>query len=123
MSDFSAEIYLRPHTGGLWIVDRAMPFDLVYGDPSTRLVIPKGYVSDGPSIPAIARAFFNPSDARYMKAAFVHDWMLTRVTSDSVRIFTGKECARAFRDALRAADVKPWRVAIMYWAVLIWSKL
>ena len=120
MSDFSAFMAIGPTCGGFnplgqWELMADMPFDLTHGDESSRIIIPKGFISDGPSIPAIARVWFNPADSRYMKAAILHDWMLASGE------YTPRQCAAAFRDALKAGQVGALTVAIMWMAVLIWT--
>lgn len=115
MSDFSGFIAICPTFKGTWMLTADMPFDLTYGDASTRIIIPRWFESDGPTIPALARPFFNPADGRYMKAAIIHDWMLQQ------GCYLPRQSAAAFRDALTAAKVKAWRVNIMWAAVLIWT--
>ena len=115
MSDFSSFLALSPVQGGFWQITADMPFDLAYRDQRTRIVVPQYFVSDGPTIPALARLFFNPADSRYMKAAILHDYML------QTKQFSARQTAAAFRDALKAADVSRWRVTVMWLAVLVWT--
>lgn len=115
MSDFSAFMAIEPMRDGFWRLSADMPFDITYRDQRSRIIIPSGFDSDGPTIPALARVLFNPADARYMKAAILHDFMLQS------RAFTPRQSAAAFRDALKAADVPAWRVKVMWIAVLIWT--
>jgi hypothetical protein len=53
-------------------LERPVPFDA----PRTQLhgVIPRGFVTDGPSIPMAARSII-PKDGRYAQAAVVHDYL------------------------------------------------
>lgn len=115
MSDFSAFLSIAPAQRGMWVLTADMPFDLAYRDQRTRILVPKGFCSDGPTIPAIVRPFFNPAHSSYMKAAILHDWMLAS------NQFTPSQCAAAFRDALKAASVSAGAVFIMWLAVLIWT--
>lgn len=115
MSDYSEFFAIEPVNNGHWRLTRDMPFDLTYGDKRTRIVIPCGFETDGPTIPALARVIFNPADARYMKAAVVHDWMLSQ------KEYAPSQSAAAFRDALKAAAVPVWHVKIMWIAVLVWT--
>jgi hypothetical protein len=115
MSDFSGFVAICPTLKGTWMLTADMPFDLTYGDTSTRIIIPRWFESDGPTIPALARPIFNPADARYMKAAIIHDWMLQQ------GCYLPRQSAAAFRDALTAAKVKAWQVRVMWIAVLIWT--
>ena len=115
MSDFSAFLSIAPAQRGMWVLTADMPFDLTHGDQRTRIIIPCGFETDGPTIPSLARVIFNPADARYMKAAVVHDWMLSQ------RTYAPSQSAAAFRDALKAAAVPVWHVKIMWIAVLVWT--
>lgn len=53
-------------------LERPVPFEA----PRTRLhgEIPRGFVTDGPSIPRVARSII-PKDGRYVQAAIVHDYL------------------------------------------------
>ncbi len=121
MSDFSEFFAVEPAQYGKWRLTADMPFELIYGAPITRIIVPRGFQSDGPTIPALARVLFNPADARYMKAAIIHDWMLEQRDGLGFRLYSPRQCADAFRDALRAADVAAWQIYVMWIAVLIWT--
>lgn len=100
---------IRPARRGLWALSADMRFELGKGS-DIWLTVPKDFTSDGPSIPPLARVLFNPANSRFMRAALVHDFLLGKGISPTI-------AAVAFRDALRAARVKEWRVQAMFLAV------
>jgi hypothetical protein len=124
MSDYSKFIALCPLENGNWKLDDAMPFELVYGDALSTVYVPRGFVTDGASIPLLLRVIFDRGDSRYMKAAILHDYMLVvRYIENGDFIYTTKQAALAFRDGLIAAKVVKWRVAAMWRGVRFWTGL
>lgn len=121
MSDFSNFMALSINADGRWILVAPMPFDLIYGDPTTRITVPSGFVTDGATIPVLARSFFDRGDSRIFKAAILHDYMLTARNELGARLFTPRQSADAFRSAMLAAAVSKWSVKLMWLAVLIWT--
>jgi len=73
--------------------------------------VPKGFITDGASIPRGLWWLFPPV-GRYFKAAVVHDYLLT---SGSYFSYANLK----FRDALEEQGVKPWVTFLMYHAVVI----
>lgn len=73
------------------------------------VTVDEGFVFDV-SVPRIFRWLFNPRDRRYLKAAALHDWLLThgwdRITAGAI-----------FHAALAADGVPAWRRAVMLIAV------
>jgi len=76
--------------------------------------VPEGFVSDGATVPRLLWPIFPPV-GRYMVAALVHDYQLTR---------TSREAAdQAFADTMKVLDIEPWRRHLMYIAVRLYSAL
>ncbi len=89
--------------------------DVVYVDPAdTRWIAPKGFISDGASIP---RAFWSivggPLDGSYRGPAFVHDRYCATQSAPS------HDVHRMFYLACRAAGVGALEAKILYAAVRI----
>lgn len=63
--------------------------------------IPKGFTTDGATVPRLFWFLFPPVD-RYFPAAVVHDYLLT--TGVSWRVAN-----RHFRRILRELQIRPWR--------------
>lgn len=113
---FSAAIPFSPNaalTG--WQTSADLWFELGGRHSGAWVCVPAGFLTDLASIPAMARPIFNPVDPRYARAAVIHDYLL------ALAGFSPITAAIAFRDALRAAQVPEWRVAIMTTAVALWT--
>jgi len=81
------------------------------------ITVPKGFVTDGATIPRIFWPILPPVD-KYMPAAIVHDYMLTQTSR--------READTLFNDTLKLLRIKRYRRWLMYGAVRIfahWKKL
>ena len=76
------------------------------------VVVPKGFVSDGATIPRIFWAILPPVD-RYFPAALVHDYLLGQVDRD--------EADAAFKESLKLLNIRRYRIYSMYGAVRLYS--
>lgn len=98
---------IKPYSKTKYILAESHPF--VIG--ATRFLIPKGFLSDGASIPKMLWKLigtpFNPS---FVEAAFVHDYLWSIG-------FDGKKTDRAFYNILKANGVGSVRAKVMYIAV------
>lgn len=93
---------------GLWRLDEP----LIYRSGTTQHVVPKGFMTDGASIPRLLWGVLPPF-GRYAKAAVLHDYLL--------KTFPRAYCDAVFRDALRVCDVNDVRADFMYAAVRVFS--
>lgn len=113
---FSQALPLIPDPiSGRWSLAAPLWFEIGSKGSGAWVRVPGGFSSDLATIPPILRPLANPADARYARAAIVHDYLL------SLPDFSPIVAAIAFRDALRAAQVSAWRVAAMVTAVAIWT--
>ena len=81
-----------------------------------NITIKKGFLSDGASIPKLARRFVgDPFDKEYIVAAVVHDW-LYRFGIDS--LLSRSQADLVFRDLLWNTKVPVWKVPVFYSAVV-----
>ena len=113
---FSDHLPLRPDPATRkWRTGAAMWFELGGKGSGAWVCLPRGFETDLATIPPPARLLFNPADARYARAAVIHDYLL------SLPDFSPLTAAIAFRDALRAARVPEWRIAMMVTPVAIWT--
>ena len=80
-------------------------------------VVPTGAETDLASIPAAVRWWLNPADARFAKAAILHDTMLAE------KDWSRATAAAEFYNALRADDVGALTAAVMFAAVLEYTTL
>lgn len=115
---FSLDLSIRPVPASpLWELGADVWFEIGGKGSAAWMRVPAGFRSDGASIPLPARVIFDRGDARYMRAAIIHDWLL------SLAGFSPTVAALAFRDALVAGRVPRWRVITMTAAVWIWTVL
>lgn len=113
---FSQRFTLAPVDGSpLWETTAAIFFEVGGKGSGAWVEVPAGFRFDGASIPRLARIVFDRGDARLMRAACIHDWLL------SLPDFSRTVAALAFRDALVAGRVPAWQIAIMVSAVWLWT--
>ena len=89
-------------------VASAFTFTCKYGS----VVVNRGFVSDGASVPRPFRWIF-PAAGNYLRAAIVHDFAL--------RVYERRTADRIFREALAFDGVMPTTAAILYTAVRAYS--
>lgn len=73
------------------------------------LVVPKGFVSDGATVPRFLWWCFPPV-CRYLRAALVHDYLLEQGAG-------WRKANDRFRAVLKYTDVPKWRRGVMVLAV------
>lgn len=112
---FSQDFSIAPAGDSMWVTTRPMWFEIGGKGSVAWVTIPAGFVSDGPSIPAFGRLFFNSADARIMRASIVHDYLL------SLPGFSPLVAAISFRDALLAGGISQWSARILFLAVAVWT--
>ncbi len=78
--------------------------------------VPAGYVTDGTSAPLAVAWLVSPT-GRAMPAAVLHDWLLSQLASTESR--AGADAA--FRAAMLACGVRPWRARMMWAAVRVYG--
>ena len=111
----------------------------IKGFPTQRIIIPKGYINDGASVPRIAWSITGiRPDGLNRAAALVHDWIYdhrgrlpfgSHVYYEnghwipSAHQWTRKEADKMFGRLMREAGVTPYRRKAAYWAVRLfgWS--
>jgi hypothetical protein len=106
-SDFNVEFV----SGIKYKSTSPLSWELLYGVPETSFTIKEGFIFDV-SIPWWARGLFNPHNKKYLKAAYLHDWLLSKGYSKAL-------AASVFYDALKSDKVKRLERWTMFLAVLI----
>ena len=81
------------------------------------VVIPKGFVSDGASVPRLLWTIYPPF-GQYLEAAIVHDYYCVLGHKGESPI-DYKVAADVFKEAMQVCKVSWWRRNKMYWAVRI----
>ena len=87
---------------------------LVWQDPDGDMfVVPRGYVSDGASVPKVLWSLSGgPFDEAYVRAAILHDWQCER------RVQTSDQVHERFYRGMRADNVS-WLVARSFYRVVL----
>jgi hypothetical protein len=96
-------------------------FELVENYRYRDIVIPKGYITDGASVPRIFWSIFPPNKAEYLSAAIVHDY-LTDIVIEKKSI-TFRSVDNTFRDMLIDLNVNKIEVKVLYWSVRLYHLL
>ncbi len=84
-----------------------------YTSDNGEINVPKGFITDGASIPMFARMWFS-STGRYFGAAIVHDYII-------VTEFDWDKANRQFSVELNALGITKWRKALLLAAVKTWG--
>lgn len=77
--------------------------------------IPKGFITDGASVPRIAWSLLPPVH-EYFPASILHDWMLS--TGEDRKV-----CDDVFRESMIEMGINKYRANIMYYAVRAYSRI
>lgn len=96
-------------------------FELVENYRYRDIVIPKGYITDGASVPRIFWSIFPPNKAEYLSAAIVHDY-LTDIVIEKKSI-TFRSVDNTFKEMLIDLNVNKIEVKVLYWSVRLYHLL
>lgn len=110
MSDYTNHLLITPD-GAFWRLEQILVWEIGKKGSNLKVIIPVGFNSDLATIPWFARWLFKTSNAKYAKAAILHDYML-------LNEFSPITAAAEFAQALKADGVSNWRAIIMGLAVL-----
>jgi len=83
-------------------------------------IIPKGFITDGATVPLLISIVFSPT-GKYMRDAVLHDYLLDTIPDVADR----SEVDGIFYDAMKAHKVPLWRRSIMFMSVRVfgWFKV
>jgi uncharacterized protein DUF1353 len=98
-----------------WLEDTTAKLleDVVYKTEADTFVVPAGYVTDGASVPR-SLSWLYPKYGAYLKAAIVHDWLITDLLEKQHAI-ESNEVDKTFREAMRSLGI-PWARRWIMWA-------
>lgn len=105
-----AECAVGPR-GDLWILTE----DLVAWWRGRRIVVSRGYPTDGASIPRAAWAVIGHPWDYYLPAAIVHDALY------AAEVWPRQEADACFHDLMQALSVEHFRLHAMYYAVRLFG--
>lgn len=120
-ASLDTDLIVRPLRGkALYCVER----DWTYG----RFTVPKGFHTDGASIPRIFWTLIGgPNRACFMEASVLHDWLYVKRSTPLGPTVSQKEADDIFYGLLKKNKVHPFRSWLMWLAVrsagwLYWKK-
>lgn len=79
------------------------------------VIVPKGYRTDGASIPKLFWSLIGGPLGKYAPAAIVHDFIL------EYDMYPRKRCDEIFEEALGVLGVGWFKRKLMYWGVRMYS--
>jgi len=123
MSSFTTELKISPIEGetNLFFLQEYFRYRIGNRGSKSIIEIPKGFVTNGASIPAIVQPILSPW-GKYGKSACLHDYLYytgilgTRKASDELMV-----------EAMRVLNVPEWQIKVIYSALRIggaptWNK-
>ena len=88
------------------------------------ITVPKGFISDGASIPQCFWSFFKSATSfDNLRCGLIHDWLCysgQKNRDEGIKPrYNWKETHMIFKDALKDSDVSYFKREQMYWAVYL----
>ncbi len=112
MSSFTKHPDLKALLDGInWEVREPFEYRVGSEDSNEVIRIPKGFITDGASIPKIFWSIIGGPWGKYGYAAVVHDYLY------HTKKYTRKKSDQIFLEAMKVLGVSWWKRRIMYQAV------
>jgi len=115
LSSFTSPLIVKIHTHKPREREMFVPFTYIT-NAGDSIVIPKGFFTDFASSPRLLWALVPPLGT-YGKAAVVHDYLYR---TPGLK-YTRKESDNILREACTVLKVKPYKIAMLYWAVRLFG--
>jgi len=116
MSSFTKHPPLQPLPDGIhWEVTEEFRYYIRSENSGDFITVPKGFVTDGASIPRIFWSIVGPPWGDYGYAAIVHDFLY------HTQPCSRKEADRIFLEAMQVLKVNKFKRWLMYRMVRMWS--
>ena len=111
MSDFTKDLTITRIGKKRWCVSRTFKYYIGYEGSNNVIIVPKGFITDGASIPRIFWTIVGHPFSEFAQAAVLHDFLYDR------RIYTRKRSDEIFYEAMGVLKVSKWKRMVMYQAV------
>lgn len=111
----------------LWVTDDEFTFYIGEVTDQKYVTVPKGFITDGATVPRLLWGFFPPWGV-YGQAAVTHDYLcttlsLTKNGDNPVLKISQNEIDLVFEQAMKVLGTPWWKRKIMYWAVHLYHSL
>lgn len=113
MSSFTDKLELRDFSKNEFYTLKEFTYYVGSEDSDDFIVVPKGFVTDGASIPKWCWPIVGHPFAEFRQAAVLHDYLYRN------HIRTKKQADKIFLEAMEVLGVDEWKRNVMYWAVCI----
>lgn len=117
MSKFTTPLKLEMHDDGLnWTLTEEFEYYRT-DDPSSKIIVPAGFVTDFASIPRAFRHILPVTGTKrnpYGKAAVLHDYIYDK---NCLYTYTRKEADDIFLEAMKAVKVSRFVRSLLYYCV------
>lgn len=115
MSSFTKHPPLQPLPDGIrWEVMADFEYHVGSEGSGEVIKIPKGFITDGASIPRPFQSFIGGPWGKYGYAAILHDYLCT------TKPYTQKKIDDIFDEAMGVLGVPLWKRKLMYFGVRLW---
>lgn len=127
MSSFTEEPQLELQPSGLWKVAKGFKYYIGSENSNQWIDIPEGFETDLASVPRFLWGIFSPFDFRWLKAAIIHDFLLSKDGNIRYmkkygmvverRFIKRKRKAEIFLEAMQCNEKRPtphWIAVLFY---------
>ncbi|EAI2149077.1 DUF1353 domain-containing protein [Campylobacter jejuni] len=108
-------VCVRPYDKDRFEVDK----DYVFSLPSLTARIPKGFKTDGASIPRIFWSIYPPFKSEYFSACVIHDFLCANAKSKIDYMLANQ----ILKEAMKALEINEFKIFIFYHSCNIFHKI
>lgn len=125
MSRFTGEVTVTQLAvkSKLWRLEHDLVFEVGYEGSGQEIVVPKGFITDGATIPQWLWGLL-PCWGTYSRAAVIHDYLCWKLHGTPHPLAPTRDKADAiFREAMRVCGTGPVTRFIVYWGAHLGGRL
>ncbi|HDZ5006192.1 TPA: DUF1353 domain-containing protein [Campylobacter jejuni] len=93
--------------------------DYAFSLTNYKGIVPKGFKTDGASIPRLFWSFFPPFKSEYFSACVIHDWLCEKANSKT----DYKMADLALKEAMQALEINKFKIFVFYHSCNIFHKI